>query len=128
MPSKLIASPASAFCVVRHVSTLFLLLMLPASSACKEAGSATDAFEVSGVVTDETNGNGIGGATVTFVSDTLFRTRTSTGGGGDYEMTVDTDVPFGQVRAEKEGFVSGEATVHFDTRARRIDLQLRPAR
>jgi hypothetical protein len=95
-------------------------------SACATE-TATERFELTGRVTEGTTDEGIPRATVTFVSDTLFRASAETSGDGTYQMAVETDVPFGQARAEKDGYLSDERTVFFDTPTRRIDLQLRPA-
>lgn len=103
--------------------TVALLLGL-ASVSCEEQ-TVTDRFQVFGVVSDRTTGARISGATVEFTSDTLFRASARTNGNGFYEMVVETDVPFGQVRAERDGYLPSEATVFFDTRERRIDLELR---
>ena len=99
---------------------------LIALSSCADEGPV-ESFELSGFVHDDLTGEGIDDATVTFVSDTLFEASTTTSGNGFYEMGVETDVPFGQVRAEKEGYRPAEATVFFDTNVRRIDLRMRPS-
>lgn len=87
---------------------------------------ATETYELAGKVVEDGSGRGISGARVTFTSDTLYGASTRTDGDGRYEMAVDTDVPFGQVRATKSGFQPVEATVYFDTSPRRIDLRMRP--
>jgi len=88
--------------------------------------SPTMGFELEGRVTDDFTGDGISGADVTFTSDTGFSASTRSGGGGRYRMSVESDVTFGQVRAERAGYSPAEATVFFDTDARVIDLSLRP--
>ena len=85
----------------------------------------TSAYNLSGYVTELGSGDPIRNATVTFTSDTLRRTETSTNGSGFYEMVVETDTPFGQVRAEAEGYDPGESTVYFDAPERRVDLELK---
>lgn len=96
------------------------------SLACGD-DSPAEAFELSGYVRDATTEDGISGADVVFVSDTLFIAETETDGDGFYEMVVETDRPFGQVRANADGFSEGETTVFFDAPSRRVDLRLRPA-
>ena len=83
--------------------------------------------ELSGYVRDDLEGTAIRGATVRFTSDTLYVEETSTDSDGHYEMVVISDVDFGQVRAEKEGYDPAEESVFFDTDARQIDIRLRPA-
>lgn len=78
-------------------------------------------------MTDEFTGEGIGNVTLTFTSDTGFTTDTRSGGGGRYQMVVQTDIRFGQVRAEVEGYAAREQTVFFDAEARRLDFTLRPS-
>ena len=62
---------------------------------------------------------------MTFVSDTLFAAAARTDNSGFYQMAVETDRPFGQVTANAEGYVTGDVTVFFDTRTRRVDISLR---
>ena len=105
-----------------------VLMML--ASAC-DGSAPTDMFELSGVVTVLLEGTGdsspIEGARVTFVSDTRLRAEAITDGDGRYRMRVMTDHPFGQVRAEADGFRAHESTVYFDSPQRRVDIQLRRA-
>ena len=70
-------------------------------------------------------GGGVGGASVIFTGDTLYTGRASTDDDGFYELRVETDSPFGQVRATHPDYQAAEATVFFDTSERRIDLVLR---
>ena len=93
----------------------------------EEENPNVDRFELSGYVRDTFDDNPIGGATVTFRSDTLRMADATTDDEGLYEMVVETDVAFGQVRAEAAGFQGAEASVFFDSPRRRIDLRLRPA-
>lgn len=90
--------------------------------------STTQAYELSGIVTDERTNAGIGGATVTFISDTGYSSVTTTNDSGEYAVGVETDHPFGQVRAEAAGYRTGEQSVFFDAPTRRIDLSLIPDR
>jgi len=92
---------------------------------CAEEGPPLGRFELSGVVVEDLESAALGGATVTFTSDTLYMAQTSTDGDGHYEMVVSSDVPFGQVKAQLAGFQPAEATVFFDSPERRIDLRLR---
>jgi hypothetical protein len=88
-----------------------------------------ETYELSGRVTvlldAEEDGAGIALARVTFVSDTLIVQETTADGEGRYRMRVSTDHPFGQVRAQAEGFLPREETVFFDTDQRRVDIALR---
>jgi hypothetical protein len=101
---------------------LFAALAL-SSTSCES--NVTERYSVSGYVRDLATNDGIGGVRVTFTSDTLYTSTTTTSGNGAYQMDVRSDVPFGQVKAEREGFISDQRTVHFDSDARRIDLGLR---
>jgi hypothetical protein len=109
----------------RRVPALIGLLL---AGAC-EGGAPTETYELSGRVTvlleSAEEGGPIPDATVRFTSDTLLVSETTTDGEGRYRMRVETDHPFGQVRAEAAGFLADEATVYFDTPQRRVDLQLR---
>jgi hypothetical protein len=111
--------------VLRYGRPLGFALLFVLS--CGGEDAPTDSYELSGVVTDEATGKHLSGALVTFVSDTLYTTDTRTDGDGHYEMIVETDTPFGQVRAELDGYRPGERTVFFDTPSRRIDIELVPA-
>ncbi len=88
-----------------------------------------DTYELSGQVTsllDESGGGDpIPGARVTFISDTLIVDEATADASGRYRMRVSTDHPFGQVRAEADGFTANEATVYFDTPQRVVDVALR---
>jgi hypothetical protein len=100
-------------------------LALPAALGCAGDEAPTDLYELSGFVRETPSGSPIDGATVLFVSDTLYSTETSTDEDGFYEMVVETDTPFGQVRARRSGYIAAEQTVFFDSSERRIDLVLR---
>ena len=100
-------------------------LAASAAMGCAEDEAPTDLYELSGYVTEAATGDPIDGATVTFTSDTLYSTETATDEDGFYEMVVETDSPFGQVRARRSGHISAETTVFFDSQQRRIDLVLR---
>lgn len=101
------------------------LIAVLAFAGCSGDDAPTEIYELSGVVTERLTGDPVSGATVTFTSDTLYTQSTTTDGDGEYEMSVESDSPFGQVRAEKAGFVAAEQTVFFDARVRRIDLEMR---
>jgi hypothetical protein len=92
----------------------------------EEENPNVDTYELSGYVRDTLDNRAISGATVTFRSDTLRMADARTDGEGLYEMVVETDVAFGQVRAEAAGFQGAEASVFFDTPRRRVDIRLRP--
>lgn len=101
------------------------LVALSLASGCASESPVED-FEISGYITDRSTGAAIEGATVSFVSDTRFATATATDDDGLYQMAVETDRPFGQVTANAPGYETGDTTVFFDTRTRRVDLTLRP--
>jgi hypothetical protein len=92
--------------------------------ACED--SPTEFYEVTGVISDERSTEPIGGARVVFTSDTLYTAETTTDGDGVYRLVVETDHPFGQIRAEAGGYLPGERSVYFDGTDRRIDIALRP--
>lgn len=96
---------------------------------CGENPTMMEGFELSGRVEEligpETIGDPIPGARVTFMSDTLIVEETTSDDGGRYRMRISTDYPFGQVRAEADGFSPDEQTVFFDQMIRRVDLELR---
>jgi len=91
-----------------------------------DGGANTEFYELSGEITDERSMAPIEGARVVFSADTGYMAETTTDGGGIYRLAIETDHPFGQVRAEAAGYVPNERTVYFDSEDRRIDLQLRP--
>lgn len=101
-------------------------LALPLAQGCAN-DSPTEGRELGGRVTDDFTGEALGGVDITFTSDTGFSAETRTGGGGRYEMVVQTDISFGQVRAQIEGYTPREQTVFFDADARRVDFELRPS-
>ncbi|MCA9608021.1 MAG: carboxypeptidase regulatory-like domain-containing protein [Myxococcales bacterium] len=111
--------------LARHVPVLLGIVIL---TAC-QGGAPTETYELSGRVSvlleSGDDGGPIEGATVRFTSDTLLVAETTTDGDGRYRMRVESDYPFGQVRAEAAGFRSAESTVYFDTPRRRVDLELR---
>ncbi|MEM9192298.1 MAG: hypothetical protein AAGF12_24200 [Myxococcota bacterium] len=88
--------------------------------------SATESFELSGVVIDEFDNIRLENVRVIFRSDTLRVSETTTDGDGEYEMVVETDVAFGQVIGQRDGYQPTETTVFFDSPVRRIDLFMRP--
>lgn len=96
-----------------------------AGPSCASEDAPTDLYELSGVVREELSDRPVSGVRVTFTSDTLYTESTRTDDDGQYEMVVETDTPFGQVRADKEGYRAGEQTVYFDANTRRVDLFIR---
>jgi hypothetical protein len=88
-------------------------------------GDGLAVLELSGEVRDDFSGAPIEGATVLFTSDTLLRESTTTDSDGHFEMALESDAVFGQVRAERAGYEPRERTVFFDVPSRRIDLRLR---
>ncbi|MFW6067930.1 MAG: hypothetical protein ACOC97_06305 [Myxococcota bacterium] len=109
------------------VPPLLVLLLGLVCASCGDEDPNVQSFSLSGRVTDRATGDGIGGVTVTFVSDTLHEAQDTTGSGGSYSVMVRSDTPFGQVRADKDGWLSDEKTVYFDVPERRVDLSLRRA-
>ena len=111
---------------MRHLRAAWvpaILVCFSVLAGCGEEEPPTDTFQIAGRVTNDDTGGPIGGATVRFRSDTLYESSTSTDDDGIYELVVETDTPFGQVRATRE-----ETTVFFDSPIRRIDLVLSPIR
>lgn len=102
-----------------------LACALFASVGCQESAGLSD-YRVSGYVRDPLTGNALSGVRVTFTSDTLHSKSTTTSGDGSYDLRVKSDTPLGQVKAEKSGYESAQATVFFDSSERRIDLAIRP--
>lgn len=104
------------------------------SAAIAIAGCAppdlTASYELSGIVSERFESGDvltpIGGANVTFTSDTGLSASAVTGSDGRYRMIIESDTPFGVVRAEAAGFAPSTRSVYFDTPVRRIDLDLRP--
>lgn len=90
-------------------------------------GTTLDAFELTGRVSvfESSTDAPVPGARVIFTSDTLLVEETVADDDGRYRMRVLSDHPFGQVRAEAEGFRPAERTVYFDQQRRRIDLRMR---
>jgi len=112
----------------RLAASVPVVLAMLLVASC-DSSPTTDTFELSGVVTvllESGDGGGpIEGARVTFTSDTLLQESATTDSDGRYRMRVESDVSFGQVRAQADGFRPQERTVYFDTPRRRVDLQLR---
>ncbi len=103
--------------------SVWLLVCATALVGCED-GPPTTEFTLSGYVTDAASGGGLRAAQVRFVSETAYTAATTTDDDGRYEMRIESDSPFGQVRAERPGFGAEEETVYFDTRTRRMDLVL----
>jgi hypothetical protein len=110
----------------RPIRAAALVLVAAAYAGCAE-DSPTSTYTIAGHVTDAATGDGVGGARVRFVSDTLYTEAVKTSSSGHYQMMVESDVLFGQVRAERSGYTPAETTVYFDTPSRRIDLVLKAA-
>ncbi|HKP64491.1 MAG TPA: hypothetical protein VJV78_47465 [Polyangiales bacterium] len=96
-------------------------------------GTAEDVARVDrgieGSVIDEFTKDGLAGAKVRFVSDTLDEAETVTDGEGGF--TLDVQVPegvrFGTLEASREGYNdSKQVSVYFDGTAPRAELLLRP--
>ncbi len=105
------------------------LLVASAALGSCVGESTLEAYELSGHVTalldGTSSGDPVPNARVTFTSDTLLVEETTADGAGRYRMRIVSDHPFGQVRAEAEGFLPHEETVYFDTAQRRVDVALR---
>jgi hypothetical protein len=85
-------------------------------------------YEISGTVTDDLTGAAVGGALVTFVSDTLDETQAHCDGSGRYSMSVQVTEGehFGTLHASAAGYEdSTPQSVYFDGTARTVDLRLR---
>lgn len=112
------------------VPRLFFVLLALSLTSCDDGGGVIEGFELSGrceeLLGPDLVGDGISGANVTFRSDTLVIEQTTSDDGGWYRMRIMTDQPFGQVRAEAEGYQTTERTVFFDAPTRRVDLEMRP--
>lgn len=106
-------------------AALALFALLGGAISCT-GNSSTSTYSISGYISDVLSGAPLSGATVTFTSDTLYTANATSDDDGLFEMTVTTDAPFGQVRAELGGYQAVETTVFFDTTERRIDLTMRP--
>jgi len=106
--------------LVRVVAVAALLVAGLAS--CDAKPGAT--HDLSGYVTDSDTGAPVAGVMVSFRSDTLRAYDTTTDGSGLYRLLIDTDVPFGQVKATKDGYDPVESSVYFDTDIRRVDLPM----
>lgn len=113
----------------------WFLLGVPAALAVMvgcEPPPLNNEYELSGIVSERfesgTELSPLGGVRVTFRGDTGLVYETSTGSDGRYRMRISSDVQFGQVRAELDGFTPVEMTVYFDTPTRRIDLDMRRGR
>lgn len=111
----------------RRVVLTLSLLSLVFAACGNEDNPLTNSYELSGRVFEESTGKGISGAEVRFTSETLYESSTTTDKDGKYEMSVETDSPFGQVEASKGGWRTASRTVYFDRDQRRMDIPLRPA-
>ena len=107
-----------------------LLVLSCCAASCVQTGdeSTVDRFALEGRVVDDSTGDGLSGAKVTFVSDTLDKTEARSDGDGRYSMNAKLaeGVTFGTLRAEHPGYrTSIDQTVYFDGTAREVDLRLR---
>ena len=102
-----------------------LLLGAAVAGGCGDT-NPTGSFELTGRVLEVNSEAPVSGALVIFRSDTLYTNQDRTSGGGWYEMGIETDSPFGQVRAEHPGYIPDEETVFIDTTQRRVDIRLVP--
>jgi hypothetical protein len=87
----------------------------------------TQRYTIEGRVTEALTERRLEGVLVTFTSDTLYTADARTGSQGRYTLQVESDVLFGQVRAERDGYTPTETTVYFDRPDRRIDLVMSPS-
>jgi hypothetical protein len=112
----------------------WLLLSVPALALGIGCDSAplTNEYELSGIVSERFESGmmlaPLGGVRITFRSDTGLAYETTTGPDGRYRMRISSDIEFGQVRGELDGFDPVEATVYFDLPTRRVDLSMRRSR
>lgn len=109
--------------MTRFAAALSVVVGVMVGAGC--ADEVTTEVELSGLVLDRNTEAPIEGANVTFRSDTLDLATATTDSDGHYEMIVETQVSFGQVRAEHPDFEPAEKSVYFDTPQRRVDLLLR---
>lgn len=119
--------PAS---VVRPPPRAWVPLVLAALGAVSCAPvDTTSSYELSGIVSERFESGMVlaplGGVAVTFVSDTGLATATTSGSDGRYRMLIESDTPFGTVRAVHPEFQDRTENVYFDTPIRRIDLDMR---
>lgn len=110
------------------VPVLVASALLALVAGCGE-GVPVSQYELSGIVSERFESGmalaPLAGVHITFRSDTGLVFETDTGGDGRYRLRIESDVAFGQVRAELAGFQPTERTVYFDTNSRRIDLDMR---
>jgi hypothetical protein len=102
-----------------------LLVGAAVATGCGDT-NPTGSFELTGRVLEVNTEEPVSGALVIFRSDTLYTNQDQTSGGGWYQMGIETDSPFGQVRAEHPGYIPDEETVFFDGPQRRVDIRLVP--
>lgn len=125
MPFEPFLYPA---CPMGHRAALRVpVLALILAAACGGDDAPLESYELTGYVRDDLTDAPLEGARVVFTSDTLYTAEGTTDSDGLYEMVIASDVPFGQVRAERSGYRPAERTVFFDQAVRRVDLRLRPA-
>lgn len=114
-----------------EVPALFGALLALGAASCAPP-DLTASYELSGIVSERfesgTSLAPVGGATVTFVSDTGLSASSTTGGDGRYRMIVESDTPFGNVTVVHPEFAPSTRTIYFDTAVRRLDFDLRRPR
>ena len=101
---------------------LLSAVLLAGVASCGSTPGLT--HELSGYVRDADTNAPVGGAMVTFRSDTLMTYDTTSADDGQYRLLVDVDVPFGQLSAMHDGYDGVQTTVYFDTDIRRVDLPM----
>ena len=102
-----------------------LLVGAVAVAGCSDS-NPTVSFELTGRVLEVNTERPVSGAVVTFRSDTLYTNEDQTSSGGWYQMGIETDSPFGQVRAEHPEYLPDEESVFFDAPQRRVDIFMVP--
>jgi hypothetical protein len=111
---------------VRLIVWLGLLALAACGSAEDEAQSD---HAIEGTVLDEFSKDGLSGARVRFVSDTLDEAETISEADGRFTLAVRVPqgVRFGTLAASRDGYSgSKQLSVYFDGSAPRAELLLRP--
>jgi hypothetical protein len=111
---------------VRLVACLGLIALAACGS---EESVARSDHAIEGTVVDEFTKQGLGGATVRFVSDTLDQAETVSEPDGRFtlDVLVVEGVRFGTLEASRDGYNdSKRISVYFDGSALRTELPLRP--
>ncbi len=71
------------------------------------------------------SGDGIGGVNLVFTGDTLYRGDATSNGDGSFTINLESDVPIGELRGEREGYQTAITTVFFDSPERQVTLRMR---